>query len=171
MINHDKFTLTPLSVGHAQAMFEVVQQEREYLSRYLYWVDEVKDVDTMTRYIQQRVGFPENVARWYTIWVDDKIAGVFGIRTIDEHRSSSEVAYWLTREAQGHNITCICIEQAKAQLKQEHGIRTLEIHCLQGNAASQHIAKKCGGQLKKVSPSYCIQDGVEQNLLIYHLST
>lgn len=163
----ERVALVLLSMNDAEEMFPLIEREREMLGKYLYWVNDVVDIDSTREYLNSRVssGLPGSI--WYKITYHGQAIGVFGIKSIDLKESVSEIGYWLSSNHHGKGIISSVISIISERLKNMHAVRYIEIRCLAENRTSISVAERAGGQHTKTIPDYFAIDGKVQNLNIY----
>lgn len=158
-------TLQPLSFDHCEKMLVLINENREHLSNYLYWVDDVKDLISCSQYINQRIGSRQPHAQWYAINFEGKLSGVFAIKLINEE-GIAELGYWLSHQATGNGIINKIVAQATTLLKGTPA-NTIEFCCLDQNHASISVALKSGAKFSHQLDDYMVQNGQHQSLRVY----
>lgn len=162
-------TLRPLTLEHQQSVLNLVNNSRQHLAKYLYWVDSVVDNTSCHRYIDQRINSGLNGAQWQAIYFNNKLVGIFAVKSVS-NEGIAELGYWLTHTAVGHGIINQIIAQAPLLLLQDTPAHTIEICCLCQNQASINIAKKAGATLHHIKPDYLEHNQQMQSLHVYRKS-
>ena len=162
----DNIQLAPLSEHDALDVLTAVNANRDMLAQYLYWVDSVKCVASAKKYINDRVNSGLPFAQWYKVLLDEQLAGVFAIKSINEQTLVAELGYWLTSQAQGKGVIAQIIDKLP-ELCFEPPVKEIEFRCLSENHASIKVAKKSGATLIEVIPHFMEINGVEQDLNVY----
>lgn len=135
----DEVELRLLQASDTEELFSLVDGNREYLRRWLPWVDDNTSVEQTREFIEGRAGR----SAW-GIWYRGALVGVIDYHVIDWEEGKTEIGYWLAYSWQGRGImTRACramIDHAFAGL----GMRRVEIHCAVQNERSRAIPKRLG---------------------------
>ena len=128
-----------LHVDNAEDLFELVDGDRDYLRRWLPWVDDNTSAEHTREFIESDAGRSAS-----GIWYKGALVGVIDYHVIDWEDGKAEIGYWLASRCQGRGImTRACramIDHAFAWL----GMRRIEIHCAAGNERSRAIPERLG---------------------------
>lgn len=162
--------LRPLQLSDAAALFDVIETNRSLLEQYLYWTASVTSVEDTYRYIDERIHSKANGAFWYAIVFQTRIAGVLGVKAIDVAKSEVEMGYWLGAQAQGQGLVTRAVLAVANRIFNEQQIKTLVLHCLAENQASQRVAQRLGGRWVEVVKGFYELDGSVQDLQIAHVT-
>ena len=157
-----------LSVDDASALLDCVNLSRSQLSRYLYWVDDVKDLKGASDYLSARVNSKAPYAKWYQVCYQNQFSGVFGVKSINS-AGIVEVGYWLSTYAQGYGNMAKIVNKLPHLLEGTQ-CRVIEFRCLVQNEASISVAKKAGASLAKIVPEFLYMNGAMQDLLVYQVA-
>ena len=134
-----------LEQRHAEELFLLTDRDRDYLRKWLPWLDGNKYVKDSRNFIKRTL---EQVAnnRGFTagIWYKGELAGVIGYNRIDWLNRIASIGYWLGASFQGKGImTKSCrslIDYAFDELK----MNRVEIHCATENRKSRAIPERLG---------------------------
>lgn len=166
----DKLELQALSVDDAEAIFPLIDHDRAVMRKFLHWVDEVVDVVSTRNYIESRVNSEAYGVAWYKIFYAGHVAGVFGVKSIDDAASTAEIGYWLSSLHQGKGIVSRCIDIISVMLRKQHQLASVEIRCLEDNTASIAVAQRAGGRYIGTIPGYFTLKGEPQGMLVYRIT-
>ncbi len=138
-------TLRPLRVADAKAVFALVAAEREWLRRWLPWLDENTTPDQTKAFIAkmrelERAGLSLTCGLWWK----GQLIGLVGFNWIDRANRCGHVGYWLAKEATGHGL----MTRAVATLL-THGFGPMKLHRAElraavRNRASRAVAERLG---------------------------
>ena len=171
LISHrisENLSAEPLSLADSADVLYLVDNNREILTRFLYWVDEVQDLSSAANYIQQRIESRQKGAAWFKLLVEGRMAGVFGIKNVYDHTATAEIGYWLASEFHGQQIILHAINYFSQQLK-DNGVEHMMICSLSENLASIRLAEKVGAKLVRTQTNYMKQNGSHQDLYTFLL--
>jgi ribosomal-protein-serine acetyltransferase len=165
---NDSVELQPLKSSHAEVLFQLIESDRQTLSRYLYWVDMIQNVeDTRHHYIEQRLSRTNYGSHWFIITDEKHAAGVIGVKSINLESRSAELGYWLHSKYSGRGIMTQSIEKTIDWLQQSHGVKAIEIQCYRENTASSQLALRIGAHQHQVIKSYAGINQTQKDLLVY----
>jgi ribosomal-protein-serine acetyltransferase len=145
---------TSLRVLHeddARELFELTDDNRAYLRRWLPWLDTVtREVDTrayVRATLKQR---KEGRGPVFGIHYEGDLAGVIGFLPIDRVNRFGEIGYWLAAKRQGRGIMTQC-----CRFVVRYGFLTLDLHRIQIAAATENrqsraIPERLGFKLEGV---------------------
>lgn len=127
----ESIALRPLALADAPALFALTEANRQYLRRWLPWVDAVTTEEHTREFIesaieQRAAGRGPN----FVILHDGTAVGVIGYRPIDRLNCVGEIGYWLAADAQGRGIMTAC-----CRFVVRYGFLTLDLYRIQIAAA------------------------------------
>lgn len=134
-----------LEERHAGELFALTDNNRNYLRRWLPWVDGNKTVEDTKAFIRRALEqFTRGLSFSAGIWWRGRLVGVIGLHRIDQVNHKTEIGYWIGEEYQGKGlVTRACraiIDYAFSELK----LHRVEIHCALGNERSRAIPERLG---------------------------
>jgi len=134
-----------LDQSHASELFALIDGEREYLKRWLPWLDNNKYLQNTVDFVAySRKQFAESISLTMAIVYRGKIAGVIGFHRVDWVNHSTSIGYWLGESYQGRGIiTRSCrtlIDYGFGRL----GFNRIEIRCATGNTKSRAVPERLG---------------------------
>lgn len=137
--------LMVLDTHHAQEVFDSINMNREYLRKYLPWVDASISVNDTLRFIQMSKekhfhgnGFDVG------IWHNDKFAGTIGFHSANSVSKEISLGYWLDERYVGRGLM---LKASKAMLDyafKVYKVNRVEIRCAKSNQKSRAIPSKLG---------------------------
>jgi ribosomal-protein-serine acetyltransferase len=97
--------LIQLQPEQADRLFELTDQNREYLGQFLPWPPYVKSVDDSKKHIEETIQKRiEDSSYTYGIEVDGVIAGDVSIRNLNEAEKTPEIGYWMAPDYAGKGL-------------------------------------------------------------------
>jgi ribosomal-protein-serine acetyltransferase len=142
---NDDLHLEKIKISHAGVLFEIVQRDRNYLRRWLPFVDQTqtpKDTENYIRSILSQRHRNQNAV--YTIWYRGEIAGLAGFKEIDDINHKSEIGYWLAEKMQGKGIMIKTVGKMIDFGFRNMGMNRIQIKVAVGNIKSSAIPQKTG---------------------------
>jgi ribosomal-protein-serine acetyltransferase len=141
--------LRRISHHDAHEVFDLIDNNRLYLGKWLPFID-------MTRSVESTHAFIDQVEKHYsremvfTICFGDEICGLIGLKDIDIQNRKVEIGYWIAHKVQGKGIvtdsTQALIDRIFSQMK----INRVQIKCAVGNTRSSNIPKRLGFNLEGI---------------------
>lgn len=142
---NDDLHLEKVKLSHAGLIFDTIEQNRQFLRRWLPFVDQTRSPDDSRKYVQLLLSEQErNRNEVFTIWYKGEFAGLAGFKEMDFINHKTEIGYWLAEKMQGKGI------MSKAVWKMiDYGFRNLNFNRIQikvaaGNAKSAAIPARLG---------------------------
>jgi ribosomal-protein-serine acetyltransferase len=118
----------------APELFALTDANREYLRRWLPWLDAVQSEQDSREYLQSVIGQRQaGLGPVFAIVHLGALAGVIGFHPIDRFHRVGEIGYWLAEAHQGQGIMT---ESCKFLVR--YGFQTLDLNRIQIPAATQN---------------------------------
>ncbi len=141
----DNITLRALHIEDAEAIFNIIDSQREYLQEWLPFVpftvtsQDTKDFIQATLYPSD--GEPEPT---FTIRMGQQIIGLIGFRDTDPINLKTEIGYWLSSACQGQGIVTRSTKRLCEYAFEDLHLNRVQIRCGVGNHPSAAIPKRLG---------------------------
>jgi ribosomal-protein-serine acetyltransferase len=138
-------SLRLLEIRHADALFQLTDENRAYLRVWLPWLDSICQAEDTRTFIRRiRRDFADSGAFTCGIWHEGEICGVIGHNRIDWNNKTSCIGYWLAENFQGKGIITTCCRAIIDHAFGELGLNKILIACGIDNAPSQAIPDRLG---------------------------
>ena len=131
---------------HAPQFLDFLTANREYLLEWLEWGHMQTLEDTrnfikrgLTRYLED--GLP-----WVGIWQDNQMAGGILFFPVDTRANSSEIGYWLGKDAAGRGLMTRAAKAMLGLAFDELGLNRIALRVEVDNERSIGVAKRLGFQ-------------------------
>jgi len=139
----ENLRLELIEAHHAQAIFELIDNNRNHLRKWLTFIDRMPTVEFVEQFckgtMQRNI---EGIEFAYVLVEQEKVIGRIGIYKIDNQNKIGEIGYWMAESAQGKGImtkSCkVMIDFCFAQLH----LNRIEIKCATDNLRSIRIPEK-----------------------------
>lgn len=132
----DDLELRLLEERHAQALFEVIDRDREDLRTWLPWVDGSRSAEDIAGFIRSvRQEFADDHDLTCGIWHHGHPVGTIGLRLNPPDRAA-EIGYWLARDARGQGIMTRATRALITYAFDELGLHRIVVRCAPCNRAS-----------------------------------
>lgn len=134
-----------LELHHAEALFSLVDSNRQYLKQWLPWLDantEVKDSFDFIKNTQKQ--FAEKKAVVLGVWFQGELVGVIGHNSIDWSNRVGYPGYWLAQDFAGRGIMTAACRALVSHAFGELELNRVDIRCATHNTKSCAIPKRLG---------------------------
>ncbi|WP_456446681.1 GNAT family N-acetyltransferase [Oceanithermus sp.] len=130
---------------HAEALFELIDQNREHLRRWLPFVDATQDVGYTRAFLADQLrGLAEGRALTLVLFHRGRAAGVLGLNRVDAVNRVASLGYWLAREATGRGLMTRAVRRLIDLTFESFPVDRIEIHCAPDNRASCAVPERLG---------------------------
>jgi len=135
----DDLELKSLEEAHAEELFALIEQNREYLREWLPWVDDNTSFEDSKKFIESSLGQSAS-----GIWYNGSLVGVIGYGTVDRLNRKASIGYWLGASFQDRGLMTKACRAVVEHSFTELGMNRIEIHCAAENKRSRAIPEKLG---------------------------
>jgi ribosomal-protein-serine acetyltransferase len=130
---------------HAQGIFDIAHNNRQYLRQWLTWVDSMQDINFIHRFIEGVIQRHQQGNEWgFVIIKNNEIIGRIGVHKIDTYNKIGEIGYWIAENEQSQGIMTASCRAIIDYCFNDLQLNRLEIRCGKGNKKSQRIPEKLG---------------------------
>jgi ribosomal-protein-serine acetyltransferase len=132
-------------VGDAEAVFAVVDANREHLRVWLPWVDGSREAAGTRTFLENDVlQRAAGSTATYMVLSGGSITGFIGLHEIDWLNSSFLIGYWIAKDHEGHGIITRACGRLLSMAFDELGMERAVIRCAVGNTRSSAVPKRLG---------------------------
>ena len=102
--------LRELEIADAPDMFNLINSQRNYLGRWLPFVENTRDENDSRSFIQSVINAPtDRKEHIFAIISEGTFAGIIGFKGTDHDNKKTEIGYWLGEDFQGRGAaTALC---------------------------------------------------------------
>lgn len=145
MLDHS-LTLRSLKLKDTSLLFRLVDSNREYLRRFLGFLDMThSENDTRGFIIRENEKRKRGESLTLSIWYHEGLVGLINLHAIDRLNRSASIGYWLDQHHQGKGImTQSANALVKYAFEGDMKFHRIEILCAVENERSQVIPKALG---------------------------
>lgn len=151
LIVNKQIRLEVIKYIHAFQIFQAIEQNREFLSKWLPFVEQTNTQGDTEEFIRsvlaEPVEFRENV---FVIWFQDHFAGLIGFKDTDRLNMKTEIGYWLIEKMTGKGIMKKSAEALIQLVFMTMKMNRVQIKCGVGNEKSAAIPKRLGFQFEGI---------------------
>ncbi|MBO1437242.1 GNAT family protein [Meiothermus sp. CFH 77666] len=160
-----------LQYQHAEALYNLIMQNREHLGRWLPWIDEYNTVNSLYYYIRDSLeAFSKGTELPLTVWHQSELAGMVGLYEIRLHHRKAQIGYWLGESFQGKGLIYRSIRALLAHAFTELGLGRVEIQVASHNPRSRAVPERLGFKPEGVLRQAFIVRQEVQDLVVYGMT-
>ncbi|MFN8674543.1 MAG: GNAT family N-acetyltransferase [Candidatus Sericytochromatia bacterium] len=143
-----------INLSHAEELFSVVDNNRDYLKEWLPWLDHNKKLEDSKNFIQDSIeSFNGNKSVQLVIFNNKKLVGCIGLHNIDWEKEETKIGYWISKDAQGKGLVSKATKILEKYVFEELKLKKLEIRCAIENNKSRAIPERLGFKFSKILES------------------
>ena len=134
-----------LEEQHAEDLYAAVDMNREYLRRWLPWVDVTQCPSDTQQFIRTTaMEFASRSSVVAGIWWDSSLVGTVGLHKIDWMNRRAEIGYWIVEPAQGNGLVSCSVKAMLRYAFHDLGLNRVEIRCAVDNNKSRAVPERLG---------------------------
>lgn len=142
---NESVQLGMLEIRHAEELFTLTENNREYLREWLPWVDGTRTTEQSKNFIQSMLkAFAENNGMNLGIFYEGRVAGCIGLHGIDWGNRKVSIGYWLGAKFQGSGIMTSACTALINYAFNELLLNRVEIRAAVCNSKSRAIPERLG---------------------------
>ena len=139
---------TPL---HTQALFELIEAERENLQKFLDWPNKIQSLTDCESVIREMSLFNIGGQKYFCfIFQKGKLAGSLALSRIDYTNKKAELGFWKSRQRLSKQDMQIATEEFIKIAFQKLDLHRMEMHTLSANFAAKDLAQRLKFQQEAV---------------------
>lgn len=165
----EKIRLERLKLSMAQVIFDTIDRDREYLSEWLPFVRDTKEIRQTEAFILSIISADNNRDDVYSIWYMEEFAGLIGFKDTDFLNKKTEIGYWLAQKMQHKGIITLCVEVLIRHAFMKLGMNRIQIKVAELNSKSEAIPQRLHFQFEGIERAGEMHQGKFLNLKIYSL--
>ena len=153
---------------HAEAIYAVIDRNRDRLRKWLPWVDKSTNSDYTRQFIHGALEqFARNDGFSAAIWVRDQVAGGIGFHNVNWLNRNVEMGYWVSSDFEGQGIVTDACRAMVNYAFEEWELNRVEIRCATGNGRSAAVARRLGFTLEGTLREGQLLNGKYHDLFVF----
>lgn len=141
----EQIELRQLEESDSVEIFNTIDSQREYLGKWLPFVEFTKELADTERFVNSAINAPdENFEFVFTIRKNGEFVGLIGFKDTDIQNRKTEIGYWLSEKAQKQGIVTKSVQRLCDFAFNNQVLNRIQIKCAAGNTASSNIPKRLG---------------------------
>ncbi len=166
IINCDGFNLEKVepSFDVAKHLFGIINAQRDYLGKWLIWVEASKKPEDMYDHLNK--ASKTNNGSYYIV-INGEIIGSVGLGIISETHKIAEIGYWLSKDYTGRGIMTKAVKALSDFAFDVLKFDRIEILVDTENLASQAVAERAGFEKESVAKHSFILHGQSRDNIVF----
>ncbi|MCR8645626.1 GNAT family N-acetyltransferase [Paenibacillus sp. N1-5-1-14] len=129
----------------AEALYQLIQSNRNYLRKWLPWVDGTRTIDDTRSFIESTsVQFTNNNGFTSGIYFNSLLCGMISFHAMDWHNKKTSLGYWLAESYQGRGIMTRTCKEVLTYAFTQLNMNRIEIRAGFHNYQSRAIPERLG---------------------------
>lgn len=129
----------------AEELFKLIDHQRDYLGKWLIWVEHTKSVKNSLTFLKEAGVFNRGGQQLTTlIKYNNKIVGSIGFVKLDKANKNGELGYWISENMQGKGIITKACEKLIDYAFKHLDLNRIVIKMDAQNTKSKAIPKRVG---------------------------
>lgn len=134
--------LVMFEFNQAEELFLLIEKNREYLKRWLGWVDRSRSISDSVDFIKfTKQSYVNDQGIKVGIWHKNKLIGLIDHHGANKNNKSVNIGYWLDEDYQGQGIMTK-VTETMIEYAFDLGMNKVEIRCASKNEKSKAIPIK-----------------------------
>jgi ribosomal-protein-serine acetyltransferase len=139
---NDKTRLEQIKMSMAPVIFAGIDNNREYLEKWLPFVELTRQVTDIEDFISGINLEDANHDEYFSIWHKEEFAGIVGLKDTDWVNRKTEIGYWVTKNMQGKGIITACVDKLIRYAFKVQNFNRIQIKVAEKNHKSASIPIK-----------------------------
>ena len=150
-------------------IFNAIDSQREYLGKWLPFVEYTRKIYDTEKYVNSVVEAPEDRFEYvFTIRKNDNFVGLIGFKDTDRLNNKTEIGYWISERYQKQGIVTRSVDQLCHFAFNSLDMNRIQIKCAVRNHASKVIPQKLGFKFEGIErDGELLTGGVYTDLEVY----
>ena len=167
---NDKLSLKIPLLRDAEAIFNIIDKDRNHLRIWLPWVDKTISIkDTEVNITERIEKFNKKEAASFYVVYENQWIGSTGFISLDNLNKQGEIGYWLRSDFEGKGLMTECVKASIKYGFEKLGLNRIVIKCNSENTKSAAIPKRLGFMLEGRLREDRIKNDIYSDSLIFGL--
>lgn len=135
--------LKEIELADAAVIFQTIDNQREYLSEWLPFVEITQDISFTQNFIKSYLK-SDRVDKTFIILCDNEFVGLIGLKDTDTENFKTEIGYWLSEPYQHKGIITKSCKTILNYVFYDMDMHRIRITVATKNHKSQKVAERLG---------------------------
>lgn len=147
----DKIRLEALNLSMTEQIFNAIDSNREFLGKWLPFVDFTKEVSETRKFVESITSQPqEQKDEIYSIYYNGIFTGLIGFKETDWINRKTEIGYWIIESMQKKGIVTSCVKKLIRYAFQKLKLNRIQIKVAVENKRSAAIPQGLNFQMEGI---------------------
>ncbi len=143
LYREENLSLVQLNEDHAEELFSLVNDNREYLREWLPWLDTNTTLNDTEEFIQFTLNsYERSQCIHMAIFYNDKLVGLIGQHEISWMHKYTSIGYWLDKDSNGNGIMQRSLKAIIDYSFNEQELNLITLAAAVENKKSRSVAEK-----------------------------
>ncbi|NLZ73164.1 MAG: GNAT family N-acetyltransferase [Bacteroidales bacterium] len=139
------YRIREAQLADAEAIFNALDTNREYFSKWLYFVPYMQSVEDEIGFLEETLSVPyESRDIVFVIEKEGQLAGLIGFVNTNRQSNKTEIGYWLLPDHQGKGVIIQAVTHLTTWAFNEWGMNRVKIQCAVENTESNRVPQRLG---------------------------
>jgi ribosomal-protein-serine acetyltransferase len=167
---NENIRLESVKLSMSEEIFTTIQSNREYLARWLPFVNMTKEVSDTEKFLKSIIIQPgEQKDNIYSIYYKEEFAGLIGFKDTDWINKKTELGYWISEKMQGKGLITLSAKKLIRYAFNKLTLNRVQIKVAVGNSKSAAIPKNLGFTFEGIERAGEKHDNQFLDLEVYSL--
>ena len=144
LIVNNEIRLKELGLEDVQAIFNIIDNERNYLSEWLPFIADTHRMSDTQSFVDDYIKSSKSKELTFAIYFQNQLVGLIGMKDTDFDNQKTEIGYWLSEEFQHKGIVTRSCEALINYVFYEMKMNRIQLKAATGNFKSQRVAERLG---------------------------
>lgn len=140
----EEILLKIVSISDAESIFNIINESRDQLRKWLVFIDNTHTVNDTIDYINSVYPIRQDGELVFSVFYKNIFSGLIGFEGTNKYCKKSEIGYWLSPKYQKKGIMVNCVRTLTDYAFYNLNLNRIQIKCAIGNISSNRIPQKLG---------------------------
>lgn len=145
----DQILMKEIDEGEVVNIFNAIDAERDYLSKWLPFVEKTVDIEFTRGFVNSYL-YSDKKNVTFAIYFEHRFAGLIGLKDTDETNKKTEIGYWLSSGFQHKGVVTKCCKALIAYAFENMKMNRVQLKAGTENVRSRAVAERLGFELEGI---------------------
>ena len=145
----DQILMKEIDEGEVVNIFNAIDAERDYLSKWLPFVEKTVDIEFTRGFVNSYL-YSDKKNVTFAIYFEHRFAGLIGLKDTDETNKKTEIGYWLSSGFQHKGVVTKCCKALIAYAFEDMKMNRVQLKAGTENVRSRAVAERLGFELEGI---------------------
>ena len=145
----DQILMKEIDEGEVVNIFNAIDAERDYLSKWLPFVEKTVDIEFTRGFVNSYL-YSDKKNVTFAIYFEQRFAGLIGLKDTDETNKKTEIGYWLSSGFQHKGVVTKCCKALIVYAFEDMKMNRVQLKAGTENVRSRAVAERLGFALEGI---------------------